>query len=195
MTDEELAVVLLDDFNSYRARTRTQHTMRQRNPFAAKPLVPSKDRLALFQMCIAWCRERGLEPRQWVLGLFRVRRWIAPPKPTQGCLMSEAMIPKVKRLPKSKVFELRVLATSAAAQAAAATDPRVDLIHHVEAYKDTLGDHSLWESCFIRPEETLGYHPKSKACSRCPLQADCAVRLCSMFSFDVISARRAAKDL
>lgn len=195
MNADMLPLVLLADFNSYRARTQGHFKLRQTNPFATAPLKATVARVQLFRDLVAWCREHELDPRQWVVGLFRVRQWKHAPKTTPGCLMSARLIPKIKRLPPSKALNARVMATSEAAQAAAQSDPRRDLLHHVEARKATLAEHGLHASCFASVEETLGFHPRSATCRACPLQGDCAVRLCSVFPFDILGLRQTAAEL
>lgn len=196
MTDDELVSVLLADYNEYRRKTRSFHELSQR--FPVRDLKLTDERRELLLDVIKWCAERKLTPRQWVFGLFRVRNWIFPPKFTRGTLMTKNadLVEKIRKLSMSKVFQTRVVSTSAmAAKQEEETEEVRDLIHHVEARKAALASRDMHDFCFASFHETLGYHPRSSTCRACPRAGDCAVLLASKFSFDILSLRATAKDL
>lgn len=189
-SDAELAKVLLDDFNDYRARTQRHFELRDRAPYMTKPLTPTAERMKLFAEMITWCRERNLEPRAWLYGLFRVRNWVYPVKATKGCLMSEKLIAKIKRLPAGSVLRHRVQLTQKATTFGGDIDPNKDIIASVETMKQNYAQRGLYASCFVQMETMLGYHPKSAVCATCPLQQQCAVTLTALFPFDIIGLRQ-----
>lgn len=186
-SDVDLAHVLLADFNEYRGRTQRHHELRATKPFMARPLKASDERIKLFADLVAWCRERGLEPRAWVYGLFAVRQWVHPPKATKGCLMSERLIDKIKRLSLKGAFKHRVVSTQETTRAA--VDPNRDIIPTIEARKASLLQRQLSMLCLADIDTLFGYHPKSPTCEQCPLKQQCAIALASRFPFDIIGLR------
>lgn len=184
-----LAVQLFEDWNHWRKQTRQFAVLMQKNEWAARELKSTPERLDLFEKMIPWCRARHLEPRLWLMCLFKIRMWTFAPQLTEGSLMSENMIPKAKRQRGLGILRTRIQQTNRQAHSNEA-DPNRDVIHSVEALKFRYANENASARCLDEIlEKTMGFHPKSPICLRCPLSGKCALALQAFVCFDVHGLR------
>jgi hypothetical protein len=146
----------------------------------------------LFEDMAIWCRERGIDPRLWLYGLFRVRRWLAAPRLTRSNLMSEKMIPKYNALTLLDGYRLRLRREQDNHTSGDAYDPNRDLNTTIESRKQYYVGSGQADRCMREMMETLGFHPKSSACLRCPEKMNCRMKLEALVDFDIIALRNGA---
>lgn len=183
------AIKLFNDFNFYRTQTGSYAKLSAKHP--VRGYKPTEDRLALFAEMIEWCRARDIDPRLWLYSLFRARCWTFPPKLTRGCLLSENMIPKYRKIGENDYLDgYRSRIQKDLPDSADSWDPNRDLNHTVESLKKRFRDLGKAEVCMQESfARTLGYHPESSICVECPLGMACARQLCDYVTFDIMALR------
>lgn len=188
-----LSALLLADYNVYRRQTKHAFDMEKRGvPFRAKRM-DSKTQ-TLFDELQAWCRERHLEPRLWLFGLFKARNWGFAPQLKSSHLCSENMLKKYKRLKGLGFFSRRRRVSNVAMHTDEDFDPNRDLDATAEALKKRFIDAGQPMRCLeALMTQTLGYHPRSRVCARCPLAPTCVVELQCRMPFDVVGLRLGRK--
>jgi hypothetical protein len=190
-----LSEILLEDYNVYRSQT--QHFWNltlEGKPWMTKPLSPTVKRLQLLSEMSEWCAAKGLEPRLWLLVLFKSRSWRFPPKCEASHLQSEKLIPKYRSARGLGFFEQRVRNTATrASEGASSPDPNRDLAPAVEGLKRRYAESDQRQRCMDEATiRTHGYHPASAVCQSCPLAGPCAISLQSEVKFDVQGLRSGA---
>lgn len=183
----EIAWTLLADYNLW--RNRCSAVAQQRTLHKVSDVKATDERLGLFTELHAWCSERGFDSRLWLYLLFRSMRWFYPPKLSPKAFMKESLIEVYNRSRWLDAYRRHV----APASKAQAWDPNRDIAPANEMRKGRLLDAGRARECLEKSiEETLGYHPKSAVCTRCPLAPDCAARLRTWCDFDIMALRLGA---
>lgn len=185
--DVVLVDKLFEDYTLYRELTAFVWNLREN--VGARNTRPKKtdEKLAVLAAMVVWCRGQGVEPRLWLFSLFSGRSWKYPPKLEGGHLCSKKMLEKYANTRGLGFFRKRVMASR---DDDITVDPNVDIIPSVEGRK--AGYQSSGQAVRCREETaltTLGYHPRSSTCLRCPEAHRCAVDLASRMPFDIIALR------
>lgn len=187
--ERRLLDVLLLDYNTYRQKTHhifqqaALHGRHMRTFLKAKP-----DRMDALEQMVVWCRARQVEPRLWLYFLFACRGWRFPPMLTKGALCSEKMLAKFGKRKALDFFVAHTMENPVTAPAG--YDPNRDLTSGVEAHKAKLLAESAPHTCRSSMlTETLGYHPQSKHCARCPEARACVLELESLVPFSMVAVR------
>jgi hypothetical protein len=127
----------------------------------------------------------------WLHSLFDARHWTyAPPFPQ---LRSHKHLQRFKTMRRGSThFSARVQRESneAAVQSHSNYDPNRDVTATVENLKRHYLDSGQPQSCISSLQETLGFHPRSLVCARCPYAQPCAQQLQAMVPFDIQALRR-----
>lgn len=152
------------------------------------------DRRRLLSSLSVWCREKSLEPRLWLFSLFHIRRWLFAPTWKQ-LMGSEKSIAYYHRLSDLSLYEAYTRRERQAQLTAAGAvyDPNRDLSGTVEQQKKYYIDRGRADVCIDQmhmSQGTLGFHPRSLICARCPLSQACAQRLQAGAPFDILALRR-----
>lgn len=180
----EIAWRLIGDYNLW--RNRCSAVVQQRTLHRVCDVKATDERLGLLTEMHAWCSERVLDSRLWLFLLFREMRWFYPPKLGAGSLMKEGLIEVYNRSRWLDAYR-RHVAPSSKAQV---FDPNRDVAPANEMRKTRLLEAGRSRECLEKSiEETMGYHPKSKVCTRCPVAPDCAARLKAWCDFDIMALR------
>ena len=183
---DPLVEILIRDFNTYRALTKSYaiHMARGIPPYKLPKGLPTYQTMSTM---LAWCRARGVEPRMWLYTLFHIRKWQFPPKYELNSLCNEANIPRMKTVKGLGFFRGQLRVTPEEDP----FDPNVDISPATEARKRTYLQHGNAAMCMDNTTtETWGYHPLSNVCAQCPLRGPCAVNLQTYTPFDVIGLRQ-----
>lgn len=181
----EIAYRLLEDYNLWRGRCSA--IVKQREKHRVSELKPNDERLEILAEMDAWCAERRIDSRLWLFLCFRLHRWFYPPQITRGTLLAEAKIVDYRNMTGLDAYRRHVAPKSAPRT----FDPNRDLARHVEAQKARLVDGGRASLCLaLGIEETLGFHPRSAVCARCPLAEPCRVALVAFVDFDILALRR-----
>ena len=189
---------LLARYNEFRRKTNGYQEAKAKNPYlkdlVAKP-KSGPDRLQQLEKLVQWCGKEGIDPERWIYTMFSSYRWMhAPP--------FKNLIPKNKKTSKTyalyfqaretpeydRIVRQRVEAKQM--QNGAVFDPNRDLSASAEHLKRRYLSENRPDECLENMGETLGYHPKSLACVRCPMQTHCMHRLQQMVSFNIVALRR-----
>lgn len=182
-----LVALLLADFNVYRYQTRFY--AQRMDEWAIRPARMQPATAELLGSMVGWCRERAIEPRLWLYGLFRFRGWKWPVRLDRGSLMSERQIPRYRRLSGLGFFQRRVMATSLEG-VGGEWDQNRDLAPHVEQLKSRYAAEGRHATCLDEQiVRTLGYHPASRVCRQCPVAGECAARLEGLAPFSFLALR------
>lgn len=189
--DASLERMLFDDYRYY--RNCTAHTQRQKRerPYL-RELKVTPPRLKLLAEMVEWCRDRGIEPRQWLYSLFVSRKWLFAPKLERGHLCSEKHLSKFQKITDYTIFRRRQInQQNLESLSTNSFDPNRDISQASENAKRRYLLHNDVQSCMSRiSDETYGYHPRSVTCARCPAQVECRDRLQAMVDFDIQALRR-----
>lgn len=189
--DASLERTLFDDYRYY--RNYTAHTQRRKRerPYL-RELKATPQRLKLFTEMAEWCRDHGVEPRQWLYSLFASRKWLFAPKLERSHLCSEKHFPKFQKIIDYAMFTRRqVNQQNLESLSTNSFDPNRDISQASENAKRRYLFQNDTQSCMSRiSDETFGYHPRSTACARCPAQVECRDRLQAMVDFDIQALRR-----
>lgn len=181
----EIAWKLLDDFNFWRSRCSA--VQKQREQHRVNEVKPTDERLELLAKLDAWCEERRIDSRLWLFMCFRLRRWFYPPLLSEGELLAEKKREDYAQIKGLDAYRRRVLPQSNPR----AWDPNRDTAPSVEAKKERLVGAGRAALCMaLALEETLGYHPKSAVCVRCPVAPECCARLRAFADFDIMALRQ-----
>jgi hypothetical protein len=189
---------LLARYNEFRRKTHGYQEAKQTKPYL-KDLVakPKKgpDRLQQLNELAAWCAQEGIDPERWIYTMFVSYRWMhAPP--------IRNLIPKNKKTSKTYALYFQARETpefdrgvrqrveARQMQSGAIFDPNRDLSASSEHLKRRYLSEGRPDECIENMGETLGYHPKSLACVRCPMQTHCMNLLQQKVSFNILALRR-----
>ena len=185
--------VLLSDYNYYRFHTANIHRMRTggRSPQGLRPNANRLDALARMR---DWCLGQGADPRLWLYFLFRRRKWLFAPPMTQlvpakrrqkEALAQYHKLTAVELYAKRVGHEVAVIKREQGRE----YDPNRDLAHATEVTKRNYLENGIPERCMRAVHRTLGYHPKSDVCGRCPIAGRCQGYLHGLVRFDITSLR------
>lgn len=189
----DMPQVLLEDFDFYRRKTARFALLEQRTPFIGKKMKMNPKRRKLLEGMIAWCAEQKLEPRYWLFCLFKASEFRWGPR-WDGSLCSAATLKRHRFFKGFAIFRERLQMAPARDDAAPAeelpgVDPRRDIIPLVEALKSRYAATAQSARCYEEPERTLGFHPKSRTCQRCPHRTLCCERLIKSVAYDIFALR------
>ena len=191
----EQAERLLQRYNEWRRQTAhyqlATHPMRDLSPSPRG----GPDRIAELDRLIAWCSGQGIDPERWLYTMFAAYRW-------QYCPPFQNLIPRNPK--KTKTYQLyfedretpefnrvvRRRIEAAQESEGLRFDPNRDLSHSAEHLKRQYLDMNDAETCMADAGRTLGHHPRSVACARCPVQRRCAEALQSRVPFNILALRR-----
>jgi hypothetical protein len=186
---------LLRDYNDYFLQTAYIKRLKAGGGYITGVRI-TPERLQAMERMAAWCQERKLDPRHWLQSLFESRRWIFPPQWNQ--LTSTKHLAKYPNLPVSKPYQAKIEAERVASQVrrGAAFDVNRDLSPVTEAIKARYLYYQESSRCQSQMrDETMGYHPLSTVCARCPRARECERELRSVAHFDIVALRQGAITL
>lgn len=187
---DDLVVLLFTDYNVFRGCTHHLFEAAKENPFLRRYLKATPERLSVLARMEEWCRERNVEPRLWLHFLFQMRGWRFSPKLTTADLCSEKALARFGKKAKLSFFRQHTQAHSLVDRSDAGFDPNRDTTPSVEALKLGYLQSGQAQRCLDEQlVQTLGYHPRSAVCLRCPLACDCAVRLEASVPFSLHAVR------
>lgn len=145
----------------------------------------------------AWCLEQGVDARHWLQSLFQIRRWNFAPRVDH--LISPKHLKRYRESPQpAPQYESVVRAESAAARqkAGRSYEPTRDLSNTTESRKRTYLSIGNSERCMEEMQTaTLGYHPKSLVCARCPTADRCRAQLQATSPYDIVALRDGSLSL
>ena len=186
----EFARLLLMDFNVYRLQTKYVHDAAQQTPWVRRFKAESAENLGAVSRMARWCRAHNVEPRLWLYFLFRSRAWRAAPQLTDGHLQSEKLLAKYGPQPRLGFFRRHTAEFQLADPRGDAYDPNRDVTESVEALKRQMLAAGAEEECRRQQlTRTLGYHPWSAVCARCPQREQCAIDLEAAVPFSIHAVR------
>ena len=186
---------LFRKYNEYRFHTHNTRQLAQKGVWI-RSLKPTPDRLKALDAMGEWCSERSIDPIHWLYSLFEARRWMFAPRFDH--LISEKHLTKNPTLRVSKHFgESQQREVFFSRQREGGTyDANKDLSGPAEALKRRYLSVGDAERCLSEmTERTLGFHPKSLLCARCPLAGRCEEQLQSITPFDITKLRRGEMTL
>lgn len=178
-----LSPVLLGDYNFWRSQC--QWIINRRSVHRVADFVPTDERLELLTTMAAWCGARELDPRLWLFILFRAGRWFKPPPLDERGLMNERFVGAYQDATCLDAYRRHVVPQSVAS----AFDAMIDLAPANEFRKERLVQLGMQQRCLDQISSTLGYHPNSAACRRCPLNRECVVQTQAAFGEDILQRR------
>jgi len=181
-----IAEQLLEDYNEYRRGTGHAQTLKQQGRFASRV---SRKHLHQFEALAQWCSSHRVEPRRWLASLFESRRWLFPPKLTQ--LQSEKHLQRYAKMDSIPVYRDKIHREhqTDARQSGRIFEPARDLSNSAEMLKRRYAATGNFDRCLQSMGETFGFHPKSLACSTCPVRQKCLATLQSQVDFDILALR------
>jgi len=184
---------IFEDYLHYRRNTAHYCQMKERLPYMREPKLNEERRNALQNM-IGWCQQNSLDPRWFLYSLFHARKWIAAPRWDQLVpgtnKTAKKAIARYKALNRAPLFLQRVDAELQASQENN-YDPNRDISTTTENIKRNYLAVYDTDRCIAEMQTTtLGYHPKSLVCARCPVAKKCAEMLQATVPFDILALRR-----
>lgn len=193
--DRDLHTQLLSDYNYYRSHTRDVITRRAEHP--VRDLKATKNRLDVLREMVGWCTQNEVDPRLWLYTLFDLRHWSFAPNFAH-------LVPKSKRTAKKNleryanlrdipIFQKRIAyETQQDAEADGRVfDPNRDVSYSAEALKRRYLNAGEVQRCMDEMDTyTLGFHPRSLVCARCPMASQCEQTLQARMPFDITALRR-----
>ena len=196
---DALLLVLMDDYNFYRAQTHHFQKLKAERPYMRLPKLNAEREKLLGDM-VEWCKQNTIEPRHWLYCLYARNRWLFAPKMTPGFLMSKTGLVWYRSRAKTvddRLYRQRLSQTKAVQQSSEGTspvyDPNIHIAAEVEARKQRhlhRGDAATcMAQAFEGEAQTLGFHPGSKVCAACPLARECADKIRAAFPFDIVALR------
>lgn len=187
---------LFDDFQYYRKHTAHYAKLRSELPVLRDLKLTDERKDALSRMT-SWCEHNGLDPRWYLYSLFSCRNWRFCPKweqLTPGTKKTEKKaIARYHLLSEAPLYSQRISEQIAAHQQASGQvyDPNRDLSNTTENIKRSYLAVYDTDRCMDEmTSTTLGYHPRSTVCARCPARAECERRLQATVPFDIVALRR-----
>ncbi len=189
---------LLARYNEFRRKTNGYQEAKTSKPYLRDLVAKPKngpDRLKQLDALAMWCAQEGIDPERWIYTMFVSYRWMHAP-PFQN------LIPKNKKTSKTyalyfkaretpeydRVVRQRVEAKQM--QSGVVFDPNRDFSATAEHLKRRYLSEGRPDECMENMDETLGFHPKSIACVRCPMQTHCMNALQQRVSFNIFALRR-----
>lgn len=189
----DLIQQLFGDYCHYRRQTAYFQQMQRKRPYQ-RDLKTSAERDRVLGEMVEFCRARAIPPRQWLYYLFSRRKWLFPPGLDRASLLSQRAVPGYQGWGQFSGFQKRMRETAAIVEGERMErvfDPNRDLNRSVELLKESLVARGQAGWCRDRIlSDTLGYHPRSHTCHRCPEQQLCAEQLCRSVPFDILALRR-----
>lgn len=190
-----MAQLLLRDYSDYFLQTAYIKKLKASGGYITGVKITPERIQAIERMAI-WCRERRLDPRHWLQSLFESRRWIFPPQWNQ--LTSAKHLAKYPTIPVSRPYQKKMQDELLTGQTrrGATFDVNRDLSPVTEAIKARHLYHQESDRCLAgMKSETMGYHPLSTVCARCPRAKECEQALRALANFDIVALRQGAISL
>lgn len=181
---------LFQDYNYYRFHTKHYKDGVTKRNWLSRSLKPTSERLKALEAMNAWCSGRNINPRHWLYTLFQARQWVFSPRFDH--LTSPKHLKRYKTMITSPMYDnrMRELRAESDWKEGKAYDPNRDLSGTVEALKRKHLASGDAERCMAEINTTLGFHPKSTVCARCPLAQSCSVAIQQRVPFDIQALRR-----
>jgi hypothetical protein len=184
---------LFSDYDQYRLHT-THYRATLKLKGAMRSPKKTPDRLAQLERLIVFCSENDLEPRLYLYSLFKARNWNYAPMWNQLVPGSNATkrkaIERYKTLTSIPIYAAR-LEQEHIQNSEVPYDPNRDISETTENIKRRYLANYNTDRCMAEMQTvTLGYHPRSIVCARCPVAQECEQRLCASVSFDIVALRR-----
>lgn len=187
---------LFRDYNHYRFHTNHYQKLVAAGKMQAASLKPLKQRLDALSKMAGFCAEHGIDPRHWLYTLFQTKRWLFAPRFDQ--LTPKAHLERYSNLQHSPnslyATKIRTEWQQDRGDRGASYDARRDMSATTEAYKRNYLEINP-EVCLDNIDKTLGYHPKSLVCARCPIRQRCESQLSAAQGYDVSKLRRGEMSL
>lgn len=184
---------LFQDYDQYRLHTTHYRATLKRKGHMRSPKKTS-ERMQQLQKLIDFCTTNDLEPRLYLYSLFKARHWNYAPLWHQLVPGSKATqkkaIARYKALTSVPMFAER-LEREHVQNSEVPYDPNRDINQSVENIKRRYLANYNTDRCMAEMQTvTLGYHPRSIVCARCPVAQECERKLRSSVPFDIIALRR-----
>ena len=180
---------LFKRYNAYRFRTANARKLGAKGWLHSLTTTPA--RLAKFEAMDQWCTERGIDSAHWLHSLFETRLWRFAPRLEH--LISPKHLKKYPHLKPSASYaneQQREVFTHKRATAEV-FDANRDLSGPAEARKRRHLAMGTVEQCLREmTTHTMGFHPKSNVCSRCPAARECEAEIQACTPFDIMALRR-----
>lgn len=183
-----LTYKLYSDYCSYYLQT--GYVQMRRN--SGKPITSPKLTTTLaskLNTMAGWCSSRSLDPRKYLYTLFQMRRFMFAPKLEH--LISENACKKYFEISFPTELQNKINTEISMGQTIAGKvyDPNLDVSPVVEKLKLQYKKYFTPQTCMENIKETLGYHPKSKYCNRCPNAIECGLKLKGLLGVDILRLR------
>lgn len=183
---------LFSDYNDYRLHTSHYKSMLAEKGFLKSP-KRTPDRLNKFETLIGFCEENSMDPRLYLYSLFQARNWLFAPR-------WDHIVPGTKKTAKKAIARYRALKgvekySAKMQKERDAVDgtlynPNRDTNPSVENLKRRHIDAMNTDRCMREMQtSTLGYHPRSLVCARCPAAKDCEQQLQASVPYDITALR------
>lgn len=190
MDAKKEARTLFHDFNRWRKQTAFAEKIRAEGKFYSN-YKETPERLEIFEDLAVWCRGHQIDPRLWVYILFKARSWMFPPKLQASHLKSDNILKRYEKLTTSSLDGYRTHILREYGDIELAFDPNWEISFYAEAIKKKYTEQGDYTRCMREIfENTLGYHPKSNVCQKCPVRKQCEFELRRFVDFDIMSLRR-----
>lgn len=181
----DLPLQLLDDYNTYLRRTGHWRNL----PFKrVRSLNPAN--IKAMKELVVWCKERELDPRAWLISLFAKKHWSFPPKFSELCSDTHVAYFQNKYPNAARNYFSNRVQRELEEDKKDQYDPSSDLTSTVENNKRYRLDRLGAQDCMDAMDTTLGYHPRSFVCARCPLAKPCEEQLQSRVPYDIVALRK-----
>lgn len=178
---------LFKDYNRYRFHTQhTQALGRQGRPI--RSLKETAQRINALGEMAHWCEERSIDPRHWLYTLFAARRWLFAPRFDHLC--SPKHIERYRKIYAEYSPGYYADRYREGLQDRQCFNPNKDLSASTESLKRRYVEHLRDpDRCVQEMHLTMGYHPHSEVCRRCPLANACANTLQQRAGSQILSVR------
>jgi len=185
---------LFADYDYYRYHTANFIAASGRGQYM-RSLKRTPEREEQFERFAAFCEANQLNPRLYLYSLFDARQWTFAPRLDQ-------LVPGTKKTAKKAIARFHALKeVPLYAQRmqqerdqrgdTPTFDPNKDISGTVENVKRRYVSLYQFERCMSEINTvTLGYHPKSTVCLRCPTATECEGLTQNMVPFDIVALRR-----
>lgn len=184
--------LLFNDYEYYRLFTSNYRRLHKQGI----PLKTSKKteyRLNQLKRLIVFCEENKVDPRRYLHSLFQARHWNFAPRWDHLVPATEKTKAKVLSRYHSEIstplYSQRIQHNSQNIKHDSTFDPNRDISTTVETIKRRYILTGDTDRCMGEVNKTLGYHPKSTVCIKCPVSKECEARLQASVPFDITELR------
>jgi hypothetical protein len=132
------------------------------------------DNVEVFYGLELWCRARQLDPGAWIWSVFASLGWKRPVGLRE--LLSDGRRKTYDQLYDTSWAQLNAMLTTVDQDTNDRFQPFRDLAPGAEEAKRQYAARGDADLCMINIDITLGFHPESTTCSRCPLRTQCQQR-------------------